>query len=138
MLPAITLSDLEPYRQNTMLAHLGIEFTEMGERHLSGKMPVDHRTHQPMGLLHGGASVVLAESLGSMAANLVLNMETHYAVGLEINANHLRGITEGYVFGKAEPLHVGSRTQVWQIHIRDQQDRLICTSRLTCAVMPKQ
>jgi uncharacterized protein (TIGR00369 family) len=97
-------------------------------------MPVDHRTHQPLGMLHGGASVVLAETLGSLAANMAVGAES-YCVGLEVNANHLRAKREGVVTGRCAPLHLGATTQVWQIEIRDERGRLLCTSRLTMAVL---
>ena len=118
------------------VGHLGIVFTELGEDFLRGTMPVDQRTLQPYGLLHGGASVLLAETLGSMAANLcVEDPAGGQAVGLEINANHLRAVTEGTVTGTARPLHVGRSTQVWEIRIEDERGRLACISRLTLAVI---
>jgi len=114
---------------------LGIVLTEQGEDFLRGTMPVDQRTLQPYGLLHGGASVLLAETLGSMAANLCLEDPAQgQAVGLEINANHLRAVTAGVVTGTARPLHVGRSTQVWDIRIEDEQGRLVCVSRLTLAM----
>jgi len=120
-----------------MVSHLGIEFLELGDDYLTGRMPVDERTHQPFGLLHGGASVALAESLGSMAANLCVNLETHYCVGLEINANHLRSVRTGWVIGTAKAVHIGRTTQVWDIRIRDEKDNLVCISRLTMAVVAR-
>jgi 1,4-dihydroxy-2-naphthoyl-CoA hydrolase len=117
-----------------MVSHLDIVITEVGPDYVVGRMPVDDRTRQPFGLLHGGASVALAESLGSMAANLSVNQDTHYCVGLEINANHIRSVTSGFVYGRATPLHVGSTTHVWEIRITDEQSRLVCISRLTMAV----
>lgn len=122
--------------QNNMVGHVGIEFTEVGEDYIKGKMPVDKRTHQPMGLLHGGASVVLAETLGSAAANLCVDNSTHYCVGLAINSNHLRGIREGYVYGKATIVHLGRTTQVWQIDITNEEGKMVNVSRLTMAVVP--
>lgn len=121
-----------------MHEHLGIEFTEVGDNFLSATMPVDHRTVQPMGLLHGGASLALAETLGSIAANYVVNPETHYCVGLDINGNHLRAVRSGKVTGTASPLHLGSSTQVWSIEIRDEEGRLVCISRLTMAVLSRK
>ena len=119
----------------TALAALGIVFTEVGEDFLRGTMPVDARTLQPYGLLHGGASVTLAETLGSMAANLCLEDNTReQAVGIEINANHLRAVTSGIVTGTARPVHVGRNTQVWDIRIEDSQGRAVCVSRLTLAM----
>jgi 1,4-dihydroxy-2-naphthoyl-CoA hydrolase len=129
---------LQPLADNTMAGHLGIEFTEVGEDFLRGRMPVDHRTRQPYGLLHGGASVALAETLGSVGAAMVVNYHQFNAVGLEINANHVRGAREGYVTGTARPVHIGKTTQVWEIRITDDRDKLICVSRITVAIIPKQ
>ena len=122
---------------NTMMAHLNIIYTEVTDSTLSATMPVCHFTHQPLGMLHGGASVVLAESLGSVAANFCVD-EEHYCVGLDINANHVRSMTKGLVTGTAEPVHIGVSTQVWQIHIRDERGRLVCQSRLTVMVKKKK
>src|SRR5207344_2275681 len=113
---------------------LGIRFTEIGEDYVRGSMPVDARTRQPFGLLHGGASVLLAETLGSMAANLCLDDATRQAVGVEINANHVRAVTEGLVTGTARPLHVGRALQVWEIRIEDARGQLACVARLTLMV----
>ncbi|NRB57596.1 MAG: hotdog fold thioesterase [Salinicola sp.] len=121
--------------RRTLVEHIGIEFTELGEESLRGRMPVDARTHQPYGLLHGGASVVLAETLGSIAANLCLADESKMAVGLEINANHVRAVRQGWVEGCARPLHIGGTTQLWEIRIEDERGRLVCMSRLTMAVV---
>jgi 1,4-dihydroxy-2-naphthoyl-CoA hydrolase len=127
----------EPYRLDQLPAygglqkHLGIEFTEIGEDFLRGRMPVDERTHQPYGILHGGASVALAETLGSVAAGLVIDRGKYRCVGQEINANHIRGIASGFVIGTARPVHLGRRSHVWEIRITDEQERLICISRLT-------
>lgn len=118
-----------------MVQHLGIEITEVGEDYICAKMPVDHRTKQPFGLLHGGASVVLAETLGSFAANMCVDSTKFYCVGLDINANHIRGVREGYVYGKTTPLHIGKSTQVWEIKITDEKGNLVCISRLTVAVV---
>lgn len=118
-----------------LVEHLGIEFTEVGDDYLRAKMPVDARTHQPFGLLHGGASVVLAETLGSTAATCCIDMEQQRAVGLEINANHTRAVREGHVIGTVRPIHRGRKTHVWEIHIHDEQDRLICISRITMALI---
>jgi 1,4-dihydroxy-2-naphthoyl-CoA hydrolase len=114
--------------------YIGIEFTEIGDDYITAKMPVDHRTRQPMGLLHGGASCVLAESLGSVAGSLCVEMGKQYVVGLEINANHIRAVKEGYVYGTARPIHVGRSTQVWEIKIVNESKQLVCISRLTLAV----
>lgn len=129
-----TLEQLNQQSQGCMVEHLGIRYTRIADDHLEGTMPVDARTHQPFGLLHGGASVVLAESLGSVAGYLCTEGE-QMVVGMEINANHLRAVTSGEVRGVCRPLHVGRRNQVWQIDIYDDKDRLCCTSRLTTAVI---
>lgn len=133
-----SLAELNAMAAGNAVAHLGIVFTELGPDFLRGTMPVDARTLQPFGLLHGGASVLLAETLASMAANLCLDdPDRHQAVGLEINANHLRAVTEGVVTGTARPLHVGRRTQVWEIRIDDARGRPCCVSRLTLALAPR-
>lgn len=108
---------------------------EAGADFLKARMPVDERTCQPSGILHGGVSVVLAETLASCAASLTLNRSKHYCVGLSINANHVRSVKEGYVVGVASPLHIGRTTQIWQVQITDQQDRLVCVSRVTLAIL---
>ena len=131
----ISLDALNQQSKGTMVEHLGIEMMELGTDFVKAKMPVDHRTKQPMGLLHGGASVVLAESLGSMAANLCLDITKEYAVGLDINSNHLKSVRDGFVFGIAKPIHIGSKTQVWEIKIYDEKDNLVNISRLTMAVL---
>lgn len=123
--------------EHTLMQSLGIVFTAAGEDWLRATMPVDARTHQPYGLLHGGASVALAETLGSSAAMLTLDPATQITVGMEINANHLRGIRSGTVTGTASPVHLGRTTQVWQIRIEDEQGKLVCISRITMAVLPK-
>ena len=122
-----------------MVEHIGIIITKVGNDFLKGTMPVDHRTIQPMGILHGGASVALAETLGSLAANLVVNKEKNYCVGLDINANHIRSAKTGsIVTGIAKPIHLGSSTQVWSIEIMNEEEKLICISRLTMAVLSKK
>jgi 1,4-dihydroxy-2-naphthoyl-CoA hydrolase len=118
-----------------MAKHLGMEFTELGPDFLRGRMPVDQRTHQPYGILHGGASVALAETLGSYAAMLTTDPSKVRCVGQEINANHIRGVASGFVIGTARPVHVGRRSQVWEIRITDERDKLVCISRLTMAVI---
>lgn len=136
---SLDVSSLHQVHQHTLSQHLGIEFTEIGDDFLEARMPVDDRTRQPMGLLHGGASVVLAETLGSVAALLCIDdLNTHSPVGVEINANHLRSVTEGYVIGRATPVKIGRQLQVWQIDIKDDQERLICVSRITIAVVAKR
>jgi uncharacterized protein (TIGR00369 family) len=117
---------------------VGIEFVEIGDDFLRARMPVDQRTRQPLGILHGGASVVLAETLGSAASNLAVNRDEFYAVGLEINANHVRSVASGYVLGTARPLHVGKSTQVWEMQICDEAGNLVCVSRMTNVVLKKE
>ena len=124
--------------KNTMGEYLGIRFTEVGNNYLKATMPVNEHTRQPYGLLHGGASCVLAETIGSIASALVINPQENICVGLEINANHLRGVREGYVTGTATPLHLGSSTHVWDIRIHNDQQKLVCISRLTVAILQKK
>lgn len=131
---------LEQIRQefesrSDLAAHLGIRITEVGDDYLRGTMPVDDRTRQPFGLLHGGASVALAETLGSAASNLCVDLSRFYCVGQEINANHVRPVRSGRVTGTARPIHLGSRSQVWEIRIEDETGRLSCISRLTMSVL---
>lgn len=123
---------------NTMTAHIGIEFTRIGEDFIEAKMPVDHRTHQPLGLLHGGASVVLAETLGSVAATCCVDTTRQYCVGLEINANHIKSVREGFVTGITKSIHIGKKTQVWEIRITNEQQELVCISRITLAVIDRK
>lgn len=130
------LDALNALSRGTSIETLGIVFTEVGPDHLTATMPVDARTRQPYGLLHGGASVLLAETLGSSAGNLCVP-DGQVCVGLEINANHLRAVREGVVTGVARALHVGRRTQVWEIRIHDAEHRPVCVSRLTLAVVPR-
>lgn len=132
-----TLAQLKERSKDTLIEHLGIEFMEIGDDYLKAKMPVDYRTKQPAGLLHGGASVVLAETLGSVAAGLCINGEKKRVVGLDVNANHIRAVTDGWVIGIAKPIHIGNTTQIWEIKIYDEQDNLICISRLTVANIDK-
>ena len=130
-----SLEALNALSAGTAMEPLGIEFTELGPDFLCATMPVDRRTRQPYGLLHGGASALLAETLASLAANLcVADPEQEQAVGIELNANHVRAVTAGVVTGTARPLHVGRNTQVWDIRIEDEQARLVCASRLTLAI----
>lgn len=123
--------------KDSLVEHLGIEFIELGDDYLKARMPVDHRTVQPMGLLHGGASVALAETLGSSGAYLCVDPAKYVVVGLEINANHVRAVRDGWVIGTARPLHRGRTTQLWEIRITDAADKLVCISRLTMAVLDK-
>jgi 1,4-dihydroxy-2-naphthoyl-CoA hydrolase len=132
-----SVEDLNSYQQQTLVSHLGIRYTEVGDDFLSASMPVDARTKQPAGILHGGASVALAETLGSTGANLVVDRDKKLCVGLEINANHIRAMREGEVRGTARPLHIGGTTQVWEIKISDEKDRLVCVSRITMAVLDR-
>lgn len=133
-----TIDQLNAFSQNTLVEHLGIELTEIGEDFIKGTMPVDKRTHQPLGLLHGGASVVLAETLGSIAANLLLDPKKQYGVGLEINANHLKAVKTGLVTGIAKALHIGKKTHVWEIKIYNEQNEMNCVSRITMAIIDKK
>ncbi len=135
--PKATLEMLNMMNKDTIVDHIGIEYTDMGEDFIAAKMPVDKRTHQPMGLLHGGASVVLAETLGSVAATMCIDTDKQYCVGLEINANHIRGVKEGYVYGITKPLHIGRKTQIWEIKITNEASKLVCVSRITMAVLDK-
>lgn len=134
----VTLEKLNALSANTMVAFLGIEYTRVGDDFLEARMPVDHRTHQPLGLLHGGASVTLAETLGSVAATCCVNTAVQYCVGLEINANHIKSVREGFVIGTARPVHIGKKTQVWEIRIVTEQQELVCVSRITLAVLDKR
>jgi 1,4-dihydroxy-2-naphthoyl-CoA hydrolase len=134
----VTVAQLNQLSSNTLVSHLGIFFTDVGADYLVARMPVDHRTHQPLGLLHGGASVALAETLGSVAAHLCVDPAKQYCVGLEINANHIKGIRTGFVNGKSTPIHIGKKTQVWEIRITNDEGELICVSRITMAVIDKK
>ena len=122
----------------SLASAIGLEITDVNEREVCGKIPVDHRTMQPFGLLHGGASVALAETLGSIAGNMQVNSSIEMVVGIEINANHLKSVKKGWVHGKATPIKVGRRIQVWEINIVNDDDELISVSRLTLAVVPKK
>jgi len=134
----LNVEKLKPLGPNTMAAHIGIEWVEVGEDFIKAKMPVDQRTNQPYGLLHGGASCVLAETLGSVASAMVIDHSKFYCVGLEINANHIRGVRQGYVTGIASPLHLGTTTHVWDIKIYDEREKLACVSRLTVAIITRK
>jgi len=136
--PNITIDILNESSKNSMVEHLGIIYTDVGKKYISAKMPVDHRTHQPMGLLHGGASVALAETLGSVAATFSVDHQKYSCVGIEINANHVKSVTEGWVVGTAKPLHLGKSTQIWEITINNESGELVCISRLTLAVIKKK
>lgn len=133
-----TLEDLQGFRNANMGEYIGIEFTDVGPDYIVATMPVDHRTLQPFGLLHGGASCVLSETLGSVATWMCIDPDKQKAVGIEINANHLRSATEGKVIGTCKPIHTGRKLQVWQTDITHQEsNKLICTSRLTVAVLDR-
>ena len=132
----INIEAVNSFRKNTLVETLGIEIIDFGDDYLCAKMPVDHRTHQPMGILHGGASVSLAETVGSIAATMAVD-EGHYCVGLEINANHLKSAREGYVYATAKPIHIGRSTQVWDIKIENEEKQLVCVSRLTMAILKR-
>lgn len=136
--PGLNLDQLNQFSRNTLAEHLGIEVTAIGADFLEARMPVDKRTQQPLGLLHGGASVALAESLGSMAAFCTLDNTIKTCVGLEINANHIKAVRTGFVTGIARPVHIGQRTQVWEIKISNEQKELVCISRITMAVIDKR
>ena len=134
----MTLEALNSWSPNTMAGTLGIEFTSIGEDYLEARMPVDHRTHQPFGLLHGGASVALAETMGSVAATMCIDSTAQFCVGLEVNANHIRSAREGFVKGITKPIHIGKKTQVWEIKISTMEGDLVCISRITMAVLDKK
>lgn len=134
---ALQLQALTQRQGVTLGTLVGIEWTGLGADYLKARMPVDERTRQPAGVLHGGASCVLAETLGSVASALVVDPSLYQCVGMEINANHLRRVSEGYVTGTVTPLHLGNSTHVWDIRIHDDQGRLVCVSRLTVAVLKK-
>ena len=130
-----TLNDIQWMLKNNMCEAIGIEITEFTFDSVKGKMPVDHRTVQPMNILHGGASVALAETLGSVASNLIVDITKYNCVGLDINANHIRPASSGFVYGEAKPIHIGKKTHVWSIEIKNEEGKLVCISRLTMAVV---
>ena len=134
----ITTKDINLINQDTMVSNLGIEFTEIGDDFLIAKMPVDERTFQPMGLLHGGANVALAETLGSVGTFSIIDGKTHYGVCIEINANHIGSVMKGFVFGTAKLVHQGRTTHIWNIEIRDEKDKLISTSRMTMMIIERK
>jgi 1,4-dihydroxy-2-naphthoyl-CoA hydrolase len=133
----MNLSDVNTRGKNSMVEYLDIEFIEIGDNFMIARMPVDHRTHQPIGIMHGGASCVLAETIGSTAGNYCVDQSTNYCVGLDINTNHIRSIKEGFVIGKAVPFHLGKTTQVWGIEIKNENDQLISVNRLTMSVLSR-
>jgi 1,4-dihydroxy-2-naphthoyl-CoA hydrolase len=134
----ITVQSLNGLGKDTLAETIGIEFTAIGADYMEAKMPVDKRTHQPLGLLHGGASVALAETLGSVAATCCVDTTKQFCVGLDINANHVRGVTSGFVKGITKPVHIGKKTQVWEIRITNDMEELVCISRITMAVLDKK
>lgn len=134
----ISIADFAHWGKDTLGEHLGMQFTSIGENFLKASMPVDHRTKQPYGLLHGGASVALAETIGSVGSALIINTEKFFCVGLEINANHIRSVREGIVIATATPLHIGAQTHVWDIKIEDEKEHLVCICRLTVAVLQRK
>ena len=131
------IEQINAFGKNTVVEALGIEITDFGSDFVCGKMPVDHRTVQPYGLLHGGASAVLAEYLGSIAGGMKVNRDTQTVVGVEINCNHLRSARDGWVYGKATPVKIGRKIHVWNIEIKNEDDKLVAVSRLTLAVIKK-
>ena len=137
MLQEITPDVLNAMTKGTMMEAIGIEFTEAGADYICGSMPVDHRTVQPAGLLHGGASAALAESLGSLGSSLLVDINTHNVSGIELNANHLRAVREGKVHGKATIIHKGRTQHVWSIEIKDDAGKLVCAARLTVLIIPR-
>ena len=134
----LNIENLAPISKNTLGEYLGMQFSEIGEDYLKATMPVDHRTHQPYGLLHGGASAALAETLGSVSSALVIDQSKFICVGIEINANHVRGVSSGIVTGTCTPIHIGATTHVWDIRIHDERNKLVCVSRLTVAILKKK
>lgn len=134
----ITLENLRQMSKGTMVEHLGIEFLKIGNDYLTGRMPVNEKTIQPHGMLHGGASVALAETLGSVAATLTIDPNEKICLGMEINSNHIKGVREGHVIGKATPIHIGKTTQIWEIRITNSDNQLINISRLTLAIIDKK
>jgi len=135
----ISLTDINDFNKNTIIEHLGIEVVDLNEKSITARMPVDIRTHQPLGLLHGGASVVLIESLGSIGSSLLIDLEKKYPVGLEVNANHVGSMKQGNVLGTATIIHKGTKTHVWTVNVKDEESgRLICTGRLTVMIVEKK
>ena len=132
------LEEINSWSKGTLLEHIGIEVTEVGDDYLEGTMPADHRTFQPYGLVHGGANIVLAETLGSIGGMLTIDPDKYICVGQEVNGNHLRGVRSGVVRGRAEQVHAGSKSQVWEIKLYDSNNKLSCISRLTLAVVKKR
>ena len=133
----ITLNEVNSFSKNTLLSHLNIEFTKIGNDYLEAKMPVNHKTTQPMGILHGGATVALAESIGSVGSNMLIDVKSEYAVGLSINASHVGSATSNYVIGKGTIVHKGRSTHVWSIEVKDNNEKLISLCRLTVMIVKR-
>jgi len=134
----IPLAQINAFNKNTLMEHLGIEYTEIGEDYIKGKMPVDHRTHQPMGLLHGGASVALIESLGSSGSALCVDLNKTAIVGIEVNANHIKSARNGHVYCTAKLVHEGRTTHLWEAKIVNDNNELVCVGRLTVLIKHKK
>jgi len=132
-----TLEDLNQRSENTLAEFIGIEFIEIGENYLTAVMPASERTKQPIGIVHGGANLVLAETVASTAANVVIDIDKYYCVGLEINANHIRPVSEGLIYATAKPAHLGKKTQVWIIDLYNDQGKPTCVSRMTASVISR-
>jgi len=133
-----TIEDLKEKSKNTLVENIGIEYLEISENYIKARMPVDERTRQPYGILHGGASLAFAETLGSVAARLSIDNEQKRCVGIEINANHLRSVHEGFVYGTVKPINIGRTLHVWEITINDEENRLVCISRMTLSILDKK
>ena len=133
----IILQKINEYQKNTMTENIGIEITDFGDDSIEGKMPVNNKTKQPFGLLHGGASAAFAETLGSIGANMIIDSDNFSAVGIELNVSHLKSIINGWVFGRATAVRIGKKIQVWQIIIKDDNQNKICIGRLTLAILQK-
>lgn len=133
-----TIEMINERNKNTMVDWLGIEFTEIGDNYLIARMPIDHRTKQPFGIMHGGASAALAETVGSIAANYAVDQAHHQCVGLDLNTSHLKMVQEGYVYGVAKPIHLGKKTHVWEVRTYNEQKQLVSQSRMTMYVLDKK
>ena len=133
-----TVEGINDFSKNCMVGHIGIQFTEIGADYLKAKMPVDKRTTQPFQVLHGGASVALAETMGSMGATMTIDINKQFCAGIEINANHIKAAKNGFVYGVAKPIHMGKKTHVWEIKISDEKNDLVCISRITVAIIDKK
>ena len=134
----IILQKINKFQKNTMTENIGIQITNFGDDSVEGKMPVNNKTKQPFGLLHGGASAAFAETLGSIGANMIIDSDNFSAVGIELNVSHLKSITNGWVFGRAAAVRIGKKIQVWQITIEDNAQNKVCVGRLTLAILRKK